>query len=57
VFTDATLEAVAERGPVSLAELATINGVGTVKLERYGRDVLALLHPGRSDAADPADAP
>ena len=28
VFTDATLEAVAERGPVSLAELATINGVG-----------------------------
>jgi len=48
VFTDATLEAIAARGPTSLAELATINGVGTVKLERYGPDVLALLHPGES---------
>ena len=57
VFTDATLEAIAERGPVSLAELATINGVGTVKLERYGRDVLALLHPGEPGAADQVDAP
>jgi DNA helicase-2/ATP-dependent DNA helicase PcrA len=46
VFTDATLEAVAARGPTTLGELATINGVGTVKLERYGPDVLALLHPG-----------
>jgi DNA helicase-2/ATP-dependent DNA helicase PcrA len=46
VFTDATLEAVAARGPASLAELATINGVGQVKLERYGREVLALLQAG-----------
>jgi DNA helicase-2/ATP-dependent DNA helicase PcrA len=53
VFTDATLEAIAERAPASVAELATINGVGTVKLERYGAQVLALLHG--SDGPDGAD--
>jgi DNA helicase II / ATP-dependent DNA helicase PcrA len=57
VFTDATLEAVAERGPTSLAELATINGVGPAKLERYGRDVLALLHPGPPASGVAVDAP
>jgi DNA helicase II / ATP-dependent DNA helicase PcrA len=51
VFTDATLEAIAERGPDSLAALSTINGVGTVKLDRYGADVLALLQPGQSSSA------
>ncbi len=53
VFTDATLEAVAERGPSTLAELSTINGVGAVKLDRYGAEVLALLHPGDADADSP----
>jgi DNA helicase-2/ATP-dependent DNA helicase PcrA len=43
VFTDATLEAIAARGPHGLGELATINGVGAVKLERYGSEVLAIL--------------
>ena len=57
VFTDATLEAVAERRPASLAELATHHGVGAAKLERYGRDVLALLRPGEPGAADRVDAP
>jgi DNA helicase II / ATP-dependent DNA helicase PcrA len=46
VFTDATLEAIAEHAPTTLSELATINGVGSVKLDRYGADVLALVHPG-----------
>ncbi len=46
VFTDATLEAIAARGPASLAELGTVSGVGSVKLDRYGADVLALLHAG-----------
>ncbi len=46
VFTDATLEAIAARGPVSLAELGSVNGVGAVKLDRYGPDVLAILHSG-----------
>ncbi len=43
VFTDATLEAIAERSPQGVGELATINGVGAVKLERYGSQVLAIL--------------
>ncbi len=42
VFTDATLQAIAERAPASEAELAAIPGVGAVKLERYGSAVLAL---------------
>ncbi|MEV5709419.1 ATP-dependent DNA helicase UvrD2 [Actinoallomurus sp. NPDC052274] len=42
VFTDATLQAIAERVPASEAELAAIPGVGAVKLERYGSAVLAL---------------
>jgi DNA helicase II / ATP-dependent DNA helicase PcrA len=42
VFTDATLQALAERVPASEAELAAIPGVGAVKLDRYGPAVLAL---------------
>jgi len=45
VFTDATLEAIAERIPDSVAGLAMINGVGLVKLERYGSEVLDLVKP------------
>lgn len=43
VFTDATLMAVAEANPSSLAELAGIGGVGRAKLDRYGEAVLAVL--------------
>jgi DNA helicase-2/ATP-dependent DNA helicase PcrA len=46
VFTDATLEAVAARRPASVSDLETINGVGAVKLERYGADLLAVLNAG-----------
>lgn len=42
VFTDATLQAVAEQVPSDSAELARIPGVGAVKLERYGSAVLEL---------------
>ncbi|WP_433477492.1 ATP-dependent DNA helicase UvrD2 [Spirillospora sp. CA-142024] len=42
VFTDATLQAIAEHGPESLEELARIPGVGKVKLDRYGDAVLTL---------------
>jgi DNA helicase-2/ATP-dependent DNA helicase PcrA len=49
VFTDATLTAIAERQPSSVAELATISGVGVRKLDQYGPDVLALL---AGDSAD-----
>ena len=43
VFTDATLELIAEVRPRSEGELLGINGVGKSKLERYSEDVLALL--------------
>ena len=48
IFHDATLRAIAERRPESLAELGTISGVGAAKLERYGDQVLATLR----EAAD-----
>ncbi|MGI5226159.1 ATP-dependent DNA helicase UvrD2 [Actinoallomurus sp. CA-142502] len=54
VFTDATLQAIAERAPLSEADLAAIPGVGAVKLERYGSDVLALCR-GEEPAADLVD--
>ena len=43
VFNNATLEEIAGRRPRSLAELASIPGVGPAKLERYGEAVLAVL--------------
>jgi superfamily II DNA helicase RecQ len=36
IFTDATLVAIAETKPVSLAGLAAISGVGARKLEAHG---------------------
>jgi DNA helicase-2/ATP-dependent DNA helicase PcrA len=54
VFTDATLQAIAERAPGSESELAAIPGVGAVKLERYGSDVLALCR-GETLATDLVD--
>jgi DNA helicase-2/ATP-dependent DNA helicase PcrA len=47
VFSDATLQAIAQDRPASVAELAAIPGVGAVKLERYGAAVLELCaEPG-----------
>jgi DNA helicase-2/ATP-dependent DNA helicase PcrA len=43
VFTDATLQAIAETRPASLRELAGLPGIGARKLELYGVDVLAAL--------------
>ncbi|WP_418059728.1 ATP-dependent helicase [Pimelobacter simplex] len=43
VFTDATLELIAEHKPGSMAALAKVNGVGPNKIERYGEAVLALV--------------
>jgi DNA helicase-2/ATP-dependent DNA helicase PcrA len=42
VFTDATLQAIAEHRPATEGELSAIPGVGAVKLERYGAAVLAM---------------
>jgi ATP-dependent DNA helicase RecQ len=43
IFHDATLREIAARLPASLAELATISGVGQSKLGKYGQDVLTVL--------------
>ncbi|GAA2098661.1 ATP-dependent DNA helicase UvrD2 [Kitasatospora saccharophila] len=62
VFTDATLEAIAEAVPGSLAELSRISGVGAMKLDKYGADVLLLCageSPGPAGETDrePEPAP
>lgn len=43
IFSDATLEAIAERRPGSLQELLKVHGVGRAKLDDYGPDVLAVI--------------
>ncbi|GAA3834925.1 ATP-dependent DNA helicase UvrD2 [Nocardioides panacisoli] len=43
VFTDATLELIAEHKPADAGALGRINGVGPNKLERYGEAVLGLV--------------
>lgn len=43
VFTDATLQMIAELKPSTPQELLRVAGVGEAKLERYGEDVLALV--------------
>ncbi|MFE3448690.1 ATP-dependent DNA helicase UvrD2 [Nonomuraea sp. NPDC059194] len=42
VFTDVTLQAIAERAPRSEQELLSIAGIGKVKLDRYGSAVLDI---------------
>jgi DNA helicase-2/ATP-dependent DNA helicase PcrA len=43
VFTDATLQAIAESRPATLQELSSLPGIGARKLELYGAGVLAAL--------------
>lgn len=43
IFTDATLQAIAEQEPNSVSRLSSVSGVGAVKLDRYGEAVLALV--------------
>lgn len=43
VFTDATLMAIAEDVPTDEAALLKVGGVGRVKLDRYGAELLPLL--------------
>jgi ATP-dependent DNA helicase RecQ len=46
IFHDATLAAIAEREPRSLADLQGISGIGAAKLERYGEEVLRVCMSG-----------
>ena len=43
IFHDATLRSIAEAAPDDLDALAQVPGIGAVKLERYGEDVLQQL--------------
>jgi len=43
VMHDATLEAVAELRPTSLAELGRVGGFGPMRIERFGESVLAVV--------------
>lgn len=52
VFTDATLEVLAERRPGDLPSLVAVPGIGAAKLEMYGQTLLALL--AAQDAPSPS---
>jgi ATP-dependent DNA helicase RecQ len=43
IFHDATLRQIAALAPQTLADLATVSGVGEAKLARYGQQVLEVL--------------
>jgi len=43
VFHDTTIEAIAERRPRSIAELRRVPGVGPVKLDRYGEEIIGVV--------------
>lgn len=43
VLGDATLAAIAELKPTSVAQLARVNGVGPAKIDRYGPTILAIV--------------
>ncbi len=43
VFHNSTLAEIASRRPSTIAELASVPGVGPAKLERYGRELLEAL--------------
>ncbi len=44
VFDNKTLDVIARTRPRTLRDLSALPGIGPVKLERYGAEVLALLH-------------
>jgi DNA helicase-2/ATP-dependent DNA helicase PcrA len=54
VFSDATLQAIADSRPLTLAHLANIPGVGAVKLDRYGAAVLELCAESVSADGSPS---
>ena len=63
VFTDKTLIEMAENRPTTLDEMASVSGVGSKKLERYGRQFLRVItgeqfsvHPVRRKLAGSPEA-
>ncbi|HEY3684341.1 MAG TPA: ATP-dependent DNA helicase UvrD2 [Streptosporangiaceae bacterium] len=56
IFTDATLQAIAEASPSAEPELRRIPGVGGVKIRRFGSAVLALCR-GEDPPPSPGEEP
>lgn len=52
VFTDATLQLIAENQPTASDQLLRLSGIGKSKLERYGDDVLTLVRAHLSDGSE-----
>ena len=52
IFGDRTLVAIAAARPMNRRALEGLTGVGQVKLERYGADVLDIVKGGQSAAAE-----
>ena len=48
ILKDTELAAIAERDPRTLAELADCRGIGQIRLERWGDEILAVLDAARS---------
>jgi DNA helicase-2/ATP-dependent DNA helicase PcrA len=46
VFHDTTIEAIAASRPRSIAELRRVPGVGPMKLDRYGEEIIAVVRDG-----------
>ncbi len=51
VLADAALAAIAELRPQSLADLASVRGIGATKLELYGNAILAVVEAATVEAA------
>ena len=49
ILKDAELVGIAERDPRTLAQLAACRGMGPVRLERWGDEILATLDGARAD--------
>jgi ATP-dependent DNA helicase RecQ len=52
VAHDSTLEAIVEARPTTLAGLRRVKGMGPMKLERYGPEILEVIERGAGDGAD-----
>ena len=46
IFHDSTIEAIAERRPRSIADLRRVPGIGPMKLDRYGEEIIAVVVRG-----------
>jgi DNA helicase-2/ATP-dependent DNA helicase PcrA len=57
IFSDATLQAIADTRPVTRQQLAGVPGVGVVKLERYADAVLALCAEAAGQQGQVATGP